>query len=74
VLAPEGPRAWRFATASLPGAAGYHGVLVPDAARFGSDRADFRLLPRSAEQAPDLHFRFLNRRVDLPLHQDWVLR
>ncbi len=31
-LAPEGPRAWRFFTASLRSAAGYHGVLVPEAA------------------------------------------
>ena len=40
-LAPEGPRRWRFLSASLPASAGHHGVLVPDAARYASDRADF---------------------------------
>src|SRR5438045_1401814 len=37
-LSPEGPRGWRFFTASLPAAAGYQGVLVPEAALFSAER------------------------------------
>jgi hypothetical protein len=70
-LAPEGPRAWRSFTASLPAAAGHQFVLLPDAARHAAAREDFLLLPRSDEEAPRLHFRFLDRRVDLPLHAGW---
>src|SRR5438874_9686160 len=62
-LAPEGPRQWRFLTARLRTAAGYHGVLVPEVARYQAERADFLLLPRSDAEAPSLHFRFLNRRL-----------
>lgn len=70
-LAPEGPKSWRFFTASLPAAGGYQGVLLPEAARYSSDREDFLLLARRAEEAPALHYRFLNRRLDLPLYPAW---
>jgi hypothetical protein len=70
-LAPEGPRAWRSFTASLPAAAGHQLVLLPEAARHAAARDDFLLLPRSDKEAPRLHFRFLDRRVDLPLHAGW---
>lgn len=71
-LAPEGPRQWRFLSASLRTVAGYHGMLVPEAARYTAERADFLLLPRSSEEAAPLHYRFLNRRLDLPLHPSWA--
>ncbi len=71
-LAPEGPRAWRFYTANLRAAAGYHGVLVPEAALYAGERSDFLLLVRQPEEAPKLHYRFLNRRLDLPLHPEWA--
>lgn len=71
-LAPEGPRGWRFFTANLRAAAGYHGLLVPEAALYGGERTDFLLLVRRLEEAPMLHYRFLNRRLDLPLHPSWV--
>jgi hypothetical protein len=70
-LAPEGAKGWRFSTASLPRAGGYQGVLLPEIARYVSDREDFLLLARGAEEAPALHYRFLNRRLDLPLHPAW---
>ncbi|WP_040668437.1 hypothetical protein, partial [Nitrolancea hollandica] len=71
-LAPEGPRRWRFFTATLRSAAGYHGVLVPEAALFTTERADFLLLPRQLDEAARLHYQFLNRRLDLPLHSNWA--
>jgi len=70
-LAPEGPRGWRSYSASLPAAAGHQLVLLPEVARYQASRDDFLLLPRSAEEAPVIHFRFLDRRVDLPLHSSW---
>ncbi|MHB0870662.1 MAG: hypothetical protein ACYC5J_14605, partial [Chloroflexota bacterium] len=71
-LAPEGPRAWRFFTANLRAAAAYHAILVPEAALYAGDRRDFLLLVRQPEEAPMLHYRFLNRRLDLPLHPNWA--
>jgi hypothetical protein len=71
-LAPEGPRRWRFYTAGLPASAGYQGVLVPEAARFSTERAEFVLLPRNIEEAPALHYRFVNRRLDVPIHPAWA--
>lgn len=71
-LAAEGPRAWRFYTANLRAAAAYHAVLVPEAALYAGDRPHFLLLVRQPEEAPMLHYRFLNRRLDLPLHRSWA--
>jgi hypothetical protein len=71
VLAPEGPRTWRTYTAGLPAAAGHQLVLLPEAARYAAAREDFLLLLRTIEEAPLLYFRFLDRRVDLPLHVGW---
>jgi len=71
-LAPEGLRSWRFFTAGLRAVAGYHGLLVPEAARYTAERPDFLILPRQLDEAPGLHYRFLNRRLDLPLHPSWA--
>ena len=71
-LAPEGPGGWRFHTAGLPGAAGFHGALVPEVAYYGADRRDFVLLARPEDEPAALHYRFLNRRLDLPLHPSWA--
>ena len=46
-------------------------MLVPEVARYRATLDDFLLLPRSAEEAPLVHFRFLDRRLDLPLHPQW---
>ena len=71
-LAPEGPRRWRFLSARLRTVAGFHGVLVPEAALYAAERPDFLLLPRSADEAAPLHYRFLSRRLDVPLHPLWA--
>jgi hypothetical protein len=72
VLAAEGGLHWRFHAARLPAAAGAHGVLLPDAALYATERRDFLLLAREPRELPRHHFRFLNRRVDVPLHPAWT--
>jgi hypothetical protein len=71
-LASEAWGTWRFYSARLPSGAAHHGLLVPELAAYACDRRDFLLLARGEEQAPALHYRFLNRRLDLPLHPSWA--
>lgn len=71
-LAPEAWGTWRFYSARLPSGAAHHGLLVPELAAYACDRRDFLLLARSEDEAPALHYRFLNRRLDLPLHSSWA--
>ena len=71
-LAPEGARNWRFFKASLPAASAYHGILVPELAVFSAERSEFLLLRRAADDVVMRHYRFLNRRVTLPLHPSWA--
>lgn len=71
-LTSEGPRAWRFFKAPLPTSGGYHGLLVPEVALFMAERPEFLLLRRGADDPATLHYRFINRRVTLPLHPTWA--
>jgi len=71
-LASEAWGTWRFYSARLPSGAAHHGLLVPELAAYACDRRDFLLLARSEDEAPALHYRFLNRRLDLPLHPSWA--
>jgi hypothetical protein len=71
-LNPLGPRGWKLSTASLPGAAGYHAVLVPAYALVSGEEPAFVILPRQPGEAAALHFRFLDHRIDLPLHPTWA--
>jgi hypothetical protein len=71
-LAAEAWGTWRFHSARLPSGAAHHGLLVPELAAYACDRRDFLLLARNEGEAPALHYRFLNRRVDLPLHPSWA--
>ena len=71
-LAAEAWGTWRFYSARLPSGAAYHGLLVPELAAYACDRRDFLLLARTEHEAPPLHYRFLNRRLDLPLHPSWA--
>lgn len=71
-LAHEAWGTWRFSGMRLPSGASYHGMLVPELAKYNSDRSDFVLLVREQDEAARLHFRFLNRRLELPLHPSWA--
>lgn len=46
-------------------------MLIPEVAAYATDRVDFLLLVREQDDAAQLHFRFLARRLDLPLHPSW---
>jgi len=71
-LAREAWGTWRFSGMRLPSGSAYHGMLVPELAAFAADRRDFLLLAREQDEAAHLHYRFLNRRLDLPLHPLWA--
>ena len=71
-LAREAWGTWHFYGARLPSSSAYHGMLVPDLAAYTCDRQEFLLLARSEEEVRGLHYLFLNRRADLPLHPSWA--
>lgn len=71
-LAREAWETWRFTGTRLPSGSAYHGMLIPEIAAYATDRLDFLLLVREQDDAAPLHFRFLARRLDLPLHPSWA--
>ena len=62
---------WRFHAARLPSGSAHHGLLVPEASSYVGGRPEFLVLARSEDETPFLHYRFLNRGLDLPLHPAW---
>lgn len=70
-LATAARQQCRLHITRLSASGAHHALLVPDAALYAAERQDFVLLCRTAEEAPLLHYRFLNRRLDLPLHPAW---
>ncbi len=71
-LAREAWGTWRFTGMRLPSGSAYHGMLIPAIAAYVTDRLYFLLLVREQDDAAQLHFRFLARRLDLPLHPSWA--
>jgi len=71
-LAPLGAGGWQSATAVLPEASGAHRLLRPIVAHFLDTRPGFVLLPRHEGEGTGLHYRFLDRRVALPLAPAWA--
>ena len=53
---------WTTKVTRLPVSGGWHALVYTTLAEFGSDHDNFLLLARSAEEAPALHHRFLDRR------------
>ncbi len=70
-LASKVRGACHFYPARLPVTGATHAMLVPDAALYATANLDFLLLPSTEAEAPGLHYRFLSRRIDLPLHPSW---
>ncbi|MBE0609458.1 MAG: hypothetical protein IH609_08765 [Dehalococcoidia bacterium] len=71
-LAREAWGTWRFTGMRLPSASAYHGMLIPEMAAYATNRLDFLLLVREQDDAAQLHFRFMARRLELCLHPSWA--
>lgn len=63
---------WRFHVTRLAVSGATHGMLVPEVALYAGEAADFLLLARDEDAAPLLHYRYLTRRLDVPLHPSWA--
>ena len=71
---------WTTQSAKLPGTGGYQAMLMTRLAEYafegketsGERPVTFLLLSRSEQDTPSLHYRFLDRRVSLPLHPGWA--
>ncbi len=63
---------WTTKIARLPQTGGWHALVYTRMAEFAFEREGFLLLAPAEEAAPDLHYRFLDRRSPLPLHPAWT--
>ena len=63
---------WTTRIARLPVSGGWHALVYTRMAEYAFDRDAFLLLAQREEEAPALHYRFLDRRSPLPLHRSWA--
>ncbi len=70
-LTSQGPGGWNWKMAALPRSAAWHGLLLPKIADHRAEGMEFLLLVPEGEDPSGLYYRYLNRRVDLPLMPAW---
>ena len=63
---------WTTKIARLPASGGWHGLVYTKQAEYAFEKDSFLLLAQSAEEAPALHHRFIDKRSPLPLHGSWA--
>ena len=63
---------WTTKIARLPASGGWHALVYTKQAEYAFEKDSFLLLAQSAEEAPALHHRFLDKRSPLPLHGSWA--
>ena len=63
---------WTHKIVKLPNTKAFHSLVYTKKAEYNHKSVDFLLLPRTKEEAPTLHHMFLDRRVNLPLHESWA--
>ena len=63
---------WTTKIARLPATGGWHALVYTKTAEYAYEKDSFLLLAQSAEEAPALHHRFLDKRSPLPLHDSWA--
>ena len=71
VIPQETIGTWTTKIARLPVSGGWHALVYTRLAEYHFSRDTFLLLARDREQAPELHYRFLDHRSPLPLHPAW---
>ena len=71
-IPPNTIRTWTHKITKLPSNQAFHSMVYTKMAEYAYHTTDFLLLPHTQEQAPHLHYTFLERRLTLPLHQSWA--
>ena len=63
---------WTTKIAKLPVSGGWHALVYTKMAQYASEHDTFFLLAQTEDEAPRLHYRFLDKRSSLPLHPSWA--
>ena len=69
---PQTTRTWTRKILKLPSTQAFHALVYSKKAEYTNHSKDFLLLPHTEEQAPHLHYMYLERRINLPLHESWA--
>ena len=62
---------WTSRIQRLPNSSIYHGMTYSQTLEYNGDENQFVLITRPHQEEADLYYRFLNRRLTIPLHPEW---
>lgn len=62
---------WTTVLTRLPNSRAWHCLIYTKMAEYSYERNHFLILPATEDQAPQLHHRYLDKRVATPLHPSW---
>lgn len=71
VIPPETIGTWTTKLTRPPLSGAWHNMTYTKTAQFNFENKHFLLLTPHEQQAPELHYIFLNQRSSLPLHPSW---
>ena len=63
---------WTHKIVRMPTTRVFHSLVYTRKAEYANASKDFLLIARTPEEAPRLHYLFLERRVNIPLHESWA--
>ncbi len=63
---------WTSRITRMANRMGWHAMTYTKLAEYSFERDDFLLVTRPGEDPTERHYRFLDRRVSLPLHRSWA--
>ena len=63
---------WTTRIVKMSHGMGYHAMVYTHMAEHSFEGVDFLLLAQDEADAPNMHHRFLDRRISLPMHHSWA--
>ena len=63
---------WTTRIVKMSHGMGYHAMVYTHMAKHSFEGVDFLLLAQDEVDAPNMHHRFLDRRISLPMHHSWA--
>ena len=63
---------WTTNITRLPTSRGWHAMVYTKMAEYNFERSSFLLIHRAEDDLYKLHYRFLDKRISLPIHHSWA--
>ena len=71
-IPPDTTGTWTTKITKLPNKNGWHAMVYTKMAEFTNDNKSFLIIARNEHEAPTLHYKFMDKRTTIPIHESWA--